>query len=165
MRIYSERDIERFWNKVDIRDPDECWDWKGGFSRKGYGRFTVKTRKIGAHIVAYELTYGPIIDLCVCHSCDRPMCCNPNHLWPGTHGDNLRDAYQKGRRLPLARLSSQAGVDNPRAILTEKNVRQILQYLPTRTNIEIGEMFGVHHSTISCIRRGKTWQDIILPVE
>lgn len=90
---------ERFWEKVDVRGPDECWPWMAGL-RQGYGRFTITHGKgVQAHRVAYELTKGPIPPgLDVLHDCDFPPCCNPSHLWPGTNLDNVRDSVAKGRR-------------------------------------------------------------------
>jgi hypothetical protein len=35
--------------------------------------------------------------LLVCHSCDNPPCCNPNHFFLGTALDNNGDAKRKGR--------------------------------------------------------------------
>lgn len=89
---------ERFWEKVDVRGPDECWPWKAGKIKKGYGLISIHGRSQLAHRVAYELVKGPIpADLDVLHDCDFPPCCNPRHLWPGTHTDNMQDCIAKGR--------------------------------------------------------------------
>ncbi len=104
----SEKDIARFWTHVDKRGPDECWPWLCGLFPMGYGQFKAKGRKLVAHRVAWELKNGPMPDgfECTCHSCDMRYpagdrsyrkCCNPDHSFPGTHGDNQNDAVQKGR--------------------------------------------------------------------
>ncbi len=92
---------ERFWTKVD--KTVGCWLWTAYCDDGGYG---VVGRPGGqldkAHRVAWELTYGPIpLGLHVLHNCpggDNPACVCPEHLWLGTHSDNMRDAVAKGRK-------------------------------------------------------------------
>lgn len=92
---------ERFWSKVDIRDIDECWVWTRSLKAKGYGQFRVHPAPASpqtASRVAWQLANGPIPDgLFVCHACDNPPCCNPNHLFLGMPIDNTRDMIRKGR--------------------------------------------------------------------
>lgn len=89
---------ERFWSKVDVRGPDECWLWMRGCGSGGYGQVWREGRNWQAHRVAYEFTRGPIPDgLWVLHRCDVPNCVNPAHLYVGTHKDNVRDRVERGR--------------------------------------------------------------------
>lgn len=100
--IYSPRDErpfeQRFWDKVDRRDPDECWVWKAGKSAFGHGKVWRDGRHEPAHRVAWELANGQLAgDRFVLHSCDNPPCCNPAHLRPGTQADNVADAVERLR--------------------------------------------------------------------
>lgn len=83
---------------LTIGKPKECWNWQAGKSKLGYGRIGVRGRVAFAHRAAYEVLVGPIPNgmLC-CHKCDNPSCCNPNHLFIGTHKDNSQDMVRKGR--------------------------------------------------------------------
>lgn len=91
--------MKRFWDKVD--KSGKCWLWIAA-RRNNYGAFKLNGKVLGAHVVAYTLTNGPIEDgLVVCHSCDNPPCVNPSHLWLGTYSDNAKDAVTKGRMVRL----------------------------------------------------------------
>lgn len=77
-----------------------CWLWSGGTDRHGYGTQWVAGRVVYAHRIFYEQHVGAIPDgQVVRHKCDTPTCVNPAHLLPGTQGDNMRDARERGRAL------------------------------------------------------------------
>lgn len=94
----DEEELERFWEKVDIKSSDECWEWQAYRNKKGYGCFRLGGVE-QAHRVAYVITNGQISDgkPQINHSCDNRSCCNPAHLWAGTQLENMRDAKAKGR--------------------------------------------------------------------
>lgn len=92
---------DRFWEKVDRRGPDECWEWQGARNSKGYGELgRAKGKKNEyAHRLAYRIHYGSISEgMFVLHRCDNPPCCNPRHLFEGTPQDNTDDMIAKGRQ-------------------------------------------------------------------
>lgn len=98
--------MDRFWSKIDRASPNECWPWTRSKSVGGYGHWSYwedgKCRSTTAHRQAWTLINGPIPKgLQVLHKCDNPPCCNPNHLWLGTHADNMADKVAKGRQSRL----------------------------------------------------------------
>lgn len=90
--------VDRFSTKVDVRGPDECWEWRGATGR-GYGVIRDDGRVKKAHRIALEIALGRPIGpgLYVCHTCDNRPCCNPAHLYEGTAQDNSDDAVVRGR--------------------------------------------------------------------
>jgi len=97
--ISTEERINLFWARVDKEPDSDCWNWNGKITRDGYGCVKIFGVFRGAHRVAYEIEYQDAADgLCVMHTCDNPKCCNPAHLFKGTHTDNMQDMIEKGRR-------------------------------------------------------------------
>lgn len=85
---------DRFWEKVDIREEEECWLWTGG-KTGSYGMLCGK----GAHVISYTLSVGEVPPgHCVRHSCNIKLCVNPKHLSVGTQKDNLLDQIAAGNR-------------------------------------------------------------------
>lgn len=95
----SVKDELRFWSKVNITSDNGCWEWKNYRDNFGYGTIWWKGKPRLAHRVAYEISNGDIDNnLLVCHRCDNPKCCNPDHLFLGTNKDNVIDRNKKGRQ-------------------------------------------------------------------
>lgn len=92
--------IARFWSKVQVGRNDVCWPWRASCDRHGYGQFkgTSGAKPKRAHRVAYELAKGEVpAGLVLRHRCNNPLRCNPEHLAPGTQGDNHDDREGAGR--------------------------------------------------------------------
>lgn len=94
--------IDRFWSKVD--KSGECWNWTGARTAPGWhGMFASDATRAGrtmvlAHRHSWALANGPVPDgLNVLHRCDNAGCVRPDHLFLGTHSDNMRDRSAKGR--------------------------------------------------------------------
>lgn len=151
---------ERFWERVDKRGPDECWPWTGYDNGYGYGVLTTQVlnsrRKVGAHRFSYELHNGPIPDgLDILHKCDNPPCCNPAHLFAGTHMDNMTDMYSKGRRKPAK------GERISRALFSNAQVREFRQAFAagSYTVTEFARLRDVHPGTMRNILKRISYQD------
>lgn len=99
----TEQHRHRFFLKVKVGGVDECWLWEGRRLRGGYGQFDMGGGCQMAHRMAWVLKNGTIPTgegfhgTCVLHKCDNPACVNPEHLFLGTHVDNMSDMVSKGR--------------------------------------------------------------------
>lgn len=110
---------QRFWAKV-VKS-DGCWSWKAQHTAAGYGAFWIGKRIKYAHRMTYEYVVGPIPEgLELDHLCRNPGCCNPSHLEPVTHGENMRRAV---RNKYQRKNSCKYGHDwsEPRNVYTRKN--------------------------------------------
>ncbi len=90
--------VPQFLRAIIITGEDDCWIWRKGKDRDGYGCVWFEGKFELAHRVAYRIFVGSIpTGLQVCHTCDTPPCCNPKHFFIGTQLDNIGDRVQKGR--------------------------------------------------------------------
>lgn len=150
--ITDPRHRERILRSIVVTS-DGCWEWNRRRDKDGYGQLTIKGRPYGAHVVSYVIHAGDVPpNMFVLHKCDNPPCCNPEHLFLGTHDDNVRDRDSKGRQAH--------GEGHGRAKLTADDVRQIRQLRSTerRTFKSLSEQFGVSTALISNIVNGHLWR-------
>lgn len=146
---------ERITMNVEINS-NGCWVWKKRLNHDGYGVISIKKSKRFVHRVVYQEWVGSIPEgKEVCHTCDVRNCCNPEHLFVGTHLDNIRDMVKKGRNAPVA------GENNPRAILTEAQVIEIFKKLIKGERVStIAVNFGVPSRIIHNIKNLKAWKSV-----
>jgi hypothetical protein len=133
-----------------------CLEWTGTTVRGGYGQVRVGRKMVYAHRVAFERSKGEIPEgMFVCHSCDNPPCCNPDHLFLGTHQENMSDKVAKGRQTAMV------GTKNPSSKLTEDDVRQIRKLYADGINMpRLAAVFGVTKQAIYLIVHRRKWQHI-----
>ena len=156
--------IKRFWEKVD-KSPGhgpnyDCWIWKGATYDGGYGKFHwIDDRDMGAHRISWTIHYDKIPPkMEVCHTCDNPSCVNPEHLFLGTHKENMKDRERKGRRTPPK------GEKNGKARLTEEQVIEIKKALKEGniSGTELAKIYKVTKVQISYIKLGKSWSHVTI---
>lgn len=161
--------VEVRFNKYVIKneDPDKCWGWKGAILKGGYGQMRTDGRCFSSHRVAYELYNGNIPDdMWVLHKCDRPVCCNPRHLFLGTAKDNSNDRDLKNRgarKKGIIPIAPKLGSKHPNAVLNEDKVREIKSMLVAgKTGASIARLFNVTKENIYAINKGKAWKHVQL---
>lgn len=151
-RLSPDRAASLISEFVERRGLDDCWPWRGIVQPNGYGRAcAVMGRKHEyAHRLAYAVAHPDqsIRGRFVLHSCDNPICCNPNHLSLGDHSENLRQAMERDR---IARGPKAGG-----ARLTPDMVSEIRASRAPHTHL--AAEYGVHETTILRVRRGETWR-------
>lgn len=132
---------ERLSRRLQITSSG-CHVWTGPVDKKGYGRISRGPASEGivtTHRAAWIVAHGPIPDgMWVLHHCDNPPCCNPAHLFLGTHEDNMRDMATKGRAASLR------GVASPRCKMSDQQV-DALRHLATSgmSFAELGRRFSI----------------------
>jgi hypothetical protein len=120
-----------------------CIEWPKSRYRNGYGQLMVNYRKWQAHRWVWTQEHGPIPEgMCVLHRCDNPPCVNIDHLFLGTHQDNVDDMIAKGRHGGPVKLTK----DQVAAIRSDQRLQRI-----------IAAEYGVTQGHVSEIKRGLVW--------
>lgn len=156
--------IEVLWSKVDKKGEDDCWPWIGYKNKDGYGRVQINDYSYYAHRVIFNIVNPNVIELnapkstdeigFLLHTCDNPCCCNPKHLWVGTHKENMEDKVKKGRSPDFS------GDKGPRAKLTMVQARQARELkkngMSTR---DLAKQFGLSLPSMKTLLRGQSYKE------
>lgn len=174
----SDKDISRFWSKVDIRGADECWEWQAALLDNGYGVFGIGGHSgtaYLAHRIAWTIANGrePLPGMEIAHApviCHNRACCNPSHLSEKTRKENNADMVLDGTvvHLPRERVGTvkhpervARGEQAGNAKLTQAKVDQIRelrnQNPPVLQRI-VAAMFGIKPAQVSKIENGEQWK-------
>lgn len=149
---------ERF-SKYYVIAPSGCWMWTGSTSN-GYGDISWgsqfgKHGRTKAHRMSYILFKGYLpFDKQVCHTCDTPLCVNPDHLFQGTGQDNMDDCVAKGRTCRGVRCHS--------AVLDPDKVRDIRNsYAAGEAPKSLSSRYGIATASLWKVLRRKSWKHVI----
>lgn len=156
----------RFWKYIDKngRENDNmsrCWRWCGS-KVYGYGQFNVNYKIIHAHRFSfalnnpYEITLDDMVGCDVCHACDNPECCNPDHLFLGGRQDNVDDMHNKNRQVKAKGEKCGSAKLNQAQIIEIRNRYKNEQISHRKLAIE----YGVTHRTIGRLINNELWTHI-----
>ncbi len=142
------------------KEENGCWVFTGAKTKMGYGKFTVSHQKWRlAHRISWQVHFGSIPDkLLILHKCDNPSCVNPEHLFLGTHLDNIRDMIKKGRQNATGAKNPVRGEKHPFAKLSNNDVLSIRK--DDRMHRVIAGSYGVTQPLITMIKNNKIWKGI-----
>lgn len=145
--------------KYTIPEPNSgCWLWMGACAADGYPRITVGSsvdgtkKSVRVTRLVCEQVHGLPDGFHALHKCDNPVCVNPDHLYPGTPKQNVKDCFDRKRRTQI-----RFGSSNPISKLTEADARAIRE--SKLKGKDLAEAYGVSQATVSLIRSGKHWRN------
>jgi len=148
----TNEDKKRFWSKVHIAGPNDCWEWQAQKDPNGYGRFQLNYKSENAHRISYQIEKG-IKDFSsvIQHNCDNPSCVNPSHLLEGTQSDNIQACSDRNRLVGNRKL-------------TELQVRAIKWTLINKNKYglitQLANFYNVNRRAIQDIKCGKSWRHV-----
>jgi len=168
----SQQRVKSFLSKIDTKSPEECWNWKAGKDKIGYGRFFLNGKQQYAHRVSYFLSKGPIPNgMVVMHQCNNPSCTNPSHLKVGLQLENIRYREKSGRGNQPKGINhylkknpslSTRGSKHGMSKLNDDDVLMIRKlYSEGLKSEEISKMTNVSARTIRRITSRKGWSHLL----
>ena len=136
-----------------LRPNGECLEWTGCKDWGDYGLTYINGKMIKTHRLALMLEGIDVTNKHVLHSCHNPSCCNPKHLRPGTHKENMIDRQTAGRYV--------RGVKAKKSNLTEQDILDIrYAYNNGTKNGIIAKRYNISTAAVHKIIHRKTWSHI-----
>lgn len=162
--MFTDAQVSKFWSNVNKASEKECWNWKLSTDRYGYGKAKIGGLFYSSHRAAYEIGNGEINQLLfVLHSCDNPICCNPLHLFQGTHLENMKDKVKRNRSAKIytpTKLDQEKANEIRRLFLKEKKSKhelsRLYQVSPQAIRDVIARRFWNHDITPGVLNHDRT---------
>jgi hypothetical protein len=160
-RVIKRRNYQQFLahlhSKIDKNGPGGCWLFTGGLSN-GYACISFEGKVIkGSRVMLAEKLGRPLgHKMEACHTCDNPACLNPDHLFEGTHIQNMHDMRKKGRD------AKALGTAHPNHKLKDEQAAEIRR-LYARGDVsmsQLGARYGVHKTTIGYVVNRTKWKHV-----
>lgn len=145
------KEVDVFQNIDMSGGPDACWPYTKGLSKSGRPYFDVHGKKVLAYRLTYKLVHGAAIpdDVMARHTCDNQVCCNPNHIVPGTHQQNMDDMKERERHG-----------------LPHNAVRAIKRLLADgRKHADIADLYGISREQVTAINNGRAYAHVSIEAE
>lgn len=149
---------QAFWRRV--REDDGCLIYEGSDAATyNYGQFRAMVLEqergkpgvpLKAHHVAWRFVTGAWPTNALLHTCDRPGCVRPEHLYEGDQAQNMED--RKSRR-------PRHGAANPAARHADKVDEIRRRFAAGEKQWMIVRATGVPQATVSRIIRGVSYPD------
>lgn len=149
---------EKIEERSSIKE-NGCIEWNLKINRSGYASMQHDGKSWLVHRLVWTFKHGEIPEgMCICHKCDNRKCINIDHLFIGTHADNMQDMAQKGRSNSGRYHGEMHGLSK----LTESDIHEIRSALSSAkskdgTSGRLAIQYGVSESTISLIKNNKIW--------
>lgn len=173
---------KRILSHCAINPTSGCWEWTSSITYRGYGQIQVCQSPEYAHRVSWEVFQKePIGDSFVLHKCDNRKCVNPDHLFLGSHSDNMHDMATKGRAASGVRNGAHThpetrargersgrrvkpesyprvnGETAPNSKLSNAQALEIFQAQGTYDSI--AAHYKISRTSVANIKRGRAYQD------
>jgi len=149
---------KKFWGRVDVKEPEECWNWTGYVGKNGYGMVRFEGERFTAHRLAYMLDKGRKIsrNFLVLQTCENKKCCNPSHFKTSTRKKQLMEMAEKG----TVRGYAQRGRDNHSAKLMNEQVMEIRRLFATGaySKTKLGRMFSISDDEVKNLVNHRRWR-------
>lgn len=107
MENITEVIINNFYDRVT--KTNTCWIWNGSRLKFGHGNLRVNGKHILAHRFSWIVANNREPENLILHTCDNPICVNPEHLYDGTHKQNTVDSVDRKRHYEAAKTHCQYG--------------------------------------------------------
>lgn len=146
--------IDRIFDRIEIDPVTRCWNWTGCLINSGYAQISTNNKDILVHRIMYQYIHGniPTDKPLILHRCDNRKCCNPLHLYAGTHQNNTDDRI---KRNPAAWIPGSKGKISE---LTDQHILEIRS--AKESNRILSERYNVNLIIIHYIQTGQIYKHI-----